>query len=197
MLDDPEDVHRRLPEEARLAVQLHRSGATAPRRAGGHRAEAAAARLSQCRGARPAGGRRCAGRAALVHHRAAGHRCRAPSGFRLSGRGLSAVLRLRRHPARKPPRPSWRIEFLDYLLRPAVSARIVEATRTATANAVRARFSPRVCPPHSESLSSPEVFDRGEWPRTLTPPPSASATASGRKSNRHSGANDGSSLAIL
>jgi len=59
--------------------------------------------------------------------------------------------------------------FLDYLLRPAVSARIVESTRTATANASAldllpesVRRTPSLYPPR-------EIFDRGEWPRPLDP----------------------------
>jgi spermidine/putrescine transport system substrate-binding protein len=60
-------------------------------------------------------------------------------------------------------------QFLDYLLRPAVSAKIVQATRTATANGSalellpeRVRRTPSLYPPR-------EIFDRGEWPRTLDP----------------------------
>jgi spermidine/putrescine-binding protein len=60
-------------------------------------------------------------------------------------------------------------QFLDYLLRPAVSAKIVESTRTATANGAAldllpesVRNTPSLYPPH-------EVFERGEWPRTLDP----------------------------
>jgi spermidine/putrescine transport system substrate-binding protein len=59
--------------------------------------------------------------------------------------------------------------FLDYLLRPAVSAKIVESTRTAAANASAldllpesVRSTPSLYPPR-------EIFDRGEWPRTLDP----------------------------
>jgi spermidine/putrescine transport system substrate-binding protein len=60
-------------------------------------------------------------------------------------------------------------QFLDYLLRPAVSAKIVESTRTATANGSAllllpesVRNTPSLYPPH-------EIFERGEWPRTLDP----------------------------
>jgi spermidine/putrescine transport system substrate-binding protein len=60
-------------------------------------------------------------------------------------------------------------QFLDYLLRPAVSAQIVAFTKTASANgAARSllppslRDSPALYPP-------PEVVARGEWPRTLPP----------------------------
>ena len=54
-------------------------------------------------------------------------------------------------------------EFLDYLLRPAVGAAIVKATRTATANAAAlallpesVRSSPTLYPPE-------EILRRGEW----------------------------------
>jgi spermidine/putrescine-binding protein len=60
-------------------------------------------------------------------------------------------------------------QFLNYLLRPQVSARIVEATKTATANrAARdlltepVRGNPVLYPPAA-------IFERGEWPRTLPP----------------------------
>lgn len=49
--------------------------------------------------------------------------------------------------------------FIDYLLRPAVAARIVEATRTATANA-----GARALAPESEVLYPPAAtLARGEW----------------------------------
>ena len=56
-----------------------------------------------------------------------------------------------------------------YLRRPAVSAKIVESNRTATANASAldlvpesVRRTPSLYPPR-------EIFDCGEWPRTLDP----------------------------
>jgi spermidine/putrescine transport system substrate-binding protein len=58
-------------------------------------------------------------------------------------------------------------QFLDYILRPRVSAGIAQATLTATANgAARAtlpekiRSSPALYPP-------PDVMQRGQWPGTL------------------------------
>jgi spermidine/putrescine transport system substrate-binding protein len=58
-------------------------------------------------------------------------------------------------------------QFLDYILRPRVSANIAQATLTATANgAARAnlpgkiRSSPALYPP-------PDVMQRGQWPGTL------------------------------
>ena len=60
-------------------------------------------------------------------------------------------------------------QFLDFLLRPAVSAQIVEATKTATANGAarsllpeRVRMNPVLYPPAP-------VFERGEWPHVLPP----------------------------
>jgi spermidine/putrescine transport system substrate-binding protein len=60
-------------------------------------------------------------------------------------------------------------QFLDYLLRPAVSAKIVEATRTATANAAALDFLPESVRRTPTLYPPPEVFDRGEWPSTLDP----------------------------
>jgi spermidine/putrescine transport system substrate-binding protein len=59
--------------------------------------------------------------------------------------------------------------FLDYLLRPAVSARIVDATRTATANGAARAFLPEAVRNHPALYPPPDVFARGEWPRTLPP----------------------------
>lgn len=60
-------------------------------------------------------------------------------------------------------------QFLDYLLRPKVSAAIAEYTKVATANqAAKAilpesiRNSPTLYPP-------PAIFERGEWPQALPP----------------------------
>ena len=60
-------------------------------------------------------------------------------------------------------------QFLDYLLRPAVSAKIVEATRTATANAAALDLLPESVRRTPSLYPPPEIFDRGEWPRTLDP----------------------------
>jgi spermidine/putrescine transport system substrate-binding protein len=60
-------------------------------------------------------------------------------------------------------------QFLDYLLRPTVSAKIVESTRTATANSSALDLLPESVR-RTPSLYPPaDVFDRGEWPRTLDP----------------------------
>ena len=59
--------------------------------------------------------------------------------------------------------------FLDYLLRPQVSARIVEAARTATANGAALALLPESLRLHPALYPPPEVFARGEWPRTLPP----------------------------
>ncbi|HEU5415627.1 MAG TPA: spermidine/putrescine ABC transporter substrate-binding protein [Candidatus Angelobacter sp.] len=60
-------------------------------------------------------------------------------------------------------------QFLDYLLRPKVSAAIADYTRTATANGAAhdllppsTRNNPNLYPPD-------DIFHRGEWPRTLPP----------------------------
>jgi spermidine/putrescine transport system substrate-binding protein len=62
-------------------------------------------------------------------------------------------------------------QFLDYLLRPAVSARIVEVTRTATANGAARALLPAEARDNPVLYPPPEVLARGEWPRT--PPPAA------------------------
>ncbi len=59
--------------------------------------------------------------------------------------------------------------FLDYLLRPRVSARIVESTRTATANGAARELLPAADRDHPVLYPGPAVFERGEWPRTLPP----------------------------
>jgi spermidine/putrescine transport system substrate-binding protein len=60
-------------------------------------------------------------------------------------------------------------QFLDYLLRPAVSAQIVDATKTATANAAARNLLPEAVRNHPALYPPPDVFERGEWPRTLPP----------------------------
>jgi spermidine/putrescine transport system substrate-binding protein len=60
-------------------------------------------------------------------------------------------------------------QFLDYLLRPAVSAKIVESTRTATANGAALDFLPESVRRTPSLYPPPEVFTRGEWPHTLDP----------------------------
>ncbi|HEY1341755.1 MAG TPA: spermidine/putrescine ABC transporter substrate-binding protein [Bryobacteraceae bacterium] len=60
-------------------------------------------------------------------------------------------------------------QFLDYLLRPAVSAKIVEATKTATANGAARALLPEGVRDNPTLYPPPEIFDRGEWPRPLPP----------------------------
>ena len=60
-------------------------------------------------------------------------------------------------------------QFLDYLLRPAVSARIVDSSKTATANAAARNLLPDAVRSHPALYPPPEVFELGEWPRTLPP----------------------------
>ncbi len=61
--------------------------------------------------------------------------------------------------------------FIDYLLRPRVSAGVVKATRTATANAAAQALLPEADRNNATLYPPPEIFRRGEWPATL--PPSA------------------------
>jgi spermidine/putrescine transport system substrate-binding protein len=60
-------------------------------------------------------------------------------------------------------------QFLDYLLRPAVSAEIVEATRTATANGAARNLLPPSVRDNPVLYPPSDVVVRGEWPRTLPP----------------------------
>lgn len=60
-------------------------------------------------------------------------------------------------------------QFLNYLLRPAVSAQIVDSTKTATANGAARNLLPEAVRNHPALYPPPEVFERGEWPRTLPP----------------------------
>jgi spermidine/putrescine transport system substrate-binding protein len=125
----------------------------------------AGARLSSTRGTRPASS------PAMFWWRrwsttAAKPRCRAGAQFCFSRRRLPlycdcAVI------LRESCRQELAHQFLDYILRPRVSAGIAQATLTATANgAARAtlpekiRSSPALYPP-------PDVMQRGQWPGTL------------------------------
>jgi spermidine/putrescine transport system substrate-binding protein len=60
-------------------------------------------------------------------------------------------------------------QFLDYLLRPAVSAAIAQSTRTATANGAAHALLPEATRNNPTLYPPPEIFQRGEWPRTLPP----------------------------
>jgi spermidine/putrescine transport system substrate-binding protein len=59
--------------------------------------------------------------------------------------------------------------FIDYLLRPEVAARIVEATRTATPNAAAQARLPAALRGNPVLYPPPDVFARAEWPRTQPP----------------------------
>jgi spermidine/putrescine transport system substrate-binding protein len=58
-------------------------------------------------------------------------------------------------------------KFLNYLLRPAVSAQIVQATRTATANGAALNLLPESTRTNPALYPGPEIFARGEWPHTV------------------------------
>ena len=60
-------------------------------------------------------------------------------------------------------------QLLDYLLRPGVSAEIAGFTKTATANGAAHRLLPEAIRTNSTLYPPREVFQRGEWPRTLPP----------------------------
>ena len=121
------------------------------------------------------------GRATVVHHRAAGDRCRAASGVRLSGGGISALLRLRGR-LRESRAHAWRIS--SGLPAAAAVSAIVESTRTAMANAACARVSAGVGGRTPSLYPPPEVFDaangRTRWPRLH----SGCGIGSGRKLSR-------------
>ncbi|HET9318700.1 MAG TPA: spermidine/putrescine ABC transporter substrate-binding protein [Bryobacteraceae bacterium] len=58
-------------------------------------------------------------------------------------------------------------EFLDYLLRPQVSAGIAQSTLTATANATGRMLLPDKLRTSPALYPAPDVMQRGEWPGTL------------------------------
>jgi spermidine/putrescine transport system substrate-binding protein len=60
-------------------------------------------------------------------------------------------------------------QFLDYLLRPQVSAQIVQSTKTATANGGARELLPEPVRNNPVLYPPPEIFNRGEWPQTLPP----------------------------
>ncbi|HZT32999.1 MAG TPA: spermidine/putrescine ABC transporter substrate-binding protein [Bryobacteraceae bacterium] len=57
--------------------------------------------------------------------------------------------------------------FIDYLLRPRVSATIAETTRTATANAAAQALLPASIRDNPTLYPPPEIFQRGIWPAAL------------------------------
>jgi spermidine/putrescine transport system substrate-binding protein len=58
-------------------------------------------------------------------------------------------------------------KFLDYLLRPKVSADIAAYTKTATANGAGQALLPAAIRNSATIYPPPDVFARGEWPGTL------------------------------
>ncbi len=60
-------------------------------------------------------------------------------------------------------------QFLDYLLRPQVSAAVAQATSTATANGAAQRLLPAALRDNPTLYPTGEVFRRGEWPGTDPP----------------------------
>ena len=195
MLDDPEDVLGACLKKLGLAVRRDRSrrNCAAP--------SARPSRRSRC--CAPISTPKCATSwwRAMCWRRSSGPPPRSrPSTPRrswlsLSRRGLSAVLRLRRRPARKPPRASWRTSsWITCCARRLRRDRAVHPDghrqrRRARAAARAVRSTPSLYPPARRLRTAASGRAR------CRPPRSACATGSGRKSNRHSGANDGSSLA--
>jgi spermidine/putrescine transport system substrate-binding protein len=60
-------------------------------------------------------------------------------------------------------------EFLNYLLRPQVSAAIAQSSRTATANGAAHALLPEATRNNPTLYPPAEIFSRGEWPRTNPP----------------------------
>jgi spermidine/putrescine transport system substrate-binding protein len=60
-------------------------------------------------------------------------------------------------------------EFLNYLLRPPVSAAIAQTTLTATANAAGQALLPERLRNSAALYPPPNIMQRGEWPGTLPP----------------------------
>lgn len=61
-------------------------------------------------------------------------------------------------------------QFLDYLLRPRVSAAIAEYTKTATANGAAHEMLSDELRNNPTLYPTADIIQRGEWPRTLTAP---------------------------
>jgi spermidine/putrescine transport system substrate-binding protein len=60
-------------------------------------------------------------------------------------------------------------QFLDYLLRPKVSAAIADYTRTATANGAARDLLPPATRDNPTLYPTGAIYKMGEWPRTLPP----------------------------
>jgi len=60
-------------------------------------------------------------------------------------------------------------QFLDYLLRPSVSAAIAQYTRTATANASAQALLPAATRDNPTLYPPTAIFRRGDWPQALPP----------------------------
>jgi len=60
-------------------------------------------------------------------------------------------------------------QFLDYLLRPKVSAAIADYTRTATANGAARELLPPATRDNPTLYPTEAIYRMGEWPRTLPP----------------------------
>jgi spermidine/putrescine transport system substrate-binding protein len=60
-------------------------------------------------------------------------------------------------------------QFLDYLLRPQVAAASADYTRVATANGAAKPLMPEATRNSPTLYPPPEIFERGEWPKTLPP----------------------------
>jgi spermidine/putrescine transport system substrate-binding protein len=60
-------------------------------------------------------------------------------------------------------------QFLDYLLRPNVSAAIADFTRTATANGAARDLLPPATRDNPTLYPTADTYKKGEWPRTLSP----------------------------
>ena len=60
-------------------------------------------------------------------------------------------------------------DFLNFLLRPEISAAIVQATKTATANLAAQAILPEAVRRNPTLYPPPDVLERAEWPRTLPP----------------------------
>ena len=170
MLDDPFDVMGACLKKLGFSINATDPAQLRAGPSAGHRAEAAAARLSERRSARPARERRRAGRADVEHHRAAGHGRLARDRLRLSVRRLrrvsglhgdsareqapgagAQVHRLHAAPARWPPPTPWP---------PA------PPPPTPRPDSLPARGVPQQ--PGAVS-ARPTVVARGEWAATLAP----------------------------
>ena len=168
MLDDPADVFGACLKKLGLSVNCDEPVRPTPRPARSPRAEAAAARLSERRGARPAGAGDVLA-AQLWTTTAQQAIDEAPRvGFVYPSEGYSVyldtmvILRESRHQEAAH-------RFIDFLLRPDIAASNALASRTTTTNLAARKYFPPDFRDNPTLYPGPAVAARGEITTALGP----------------------------